>query len=176
MTHLVASHIGPVEKKAIQVTHGANREDTTVLAVCCANGTALDSLIIYKGKNMQSTWKGDNTLPKTFYTCSENGWMTTTIFHGWFEKFVEEQKVRPLILLFHGHMTHLAAATVQLAIKENISLVKLPPAHCTDLLQPLDVCCFSPLKSEYEKELTKHVHNTLGTQQLKRAQFCGYDF
>lgn len=32
--------------KTIQVTHGANREIQTVLAVCSGNGKALDSFIV----------------------------------------------------------------------------------------------------------------------------------
>ena len=164
-------HVGPVGEKTVQVTCGANRENTTVLAVCCANGLALDPLIIFRGKNIQSTWKGDKSLKNTFYAVSESGWMTTAIFHEWFLAFTETQKVRPILLIFDGHMTHLSARTVELAIKENVSLVKLP-AHCTDVLQPLDVSCFNPLKSHYETLLTKHVHDTLGNEPLSKAHFC----
>ena len=42
----------------LQVTHSANRENITVLAACCSNGEAIDPLIIFKGKNLQSTWLG----------------------------------------------------------------------------------------------------------------------
>ena len=52
---------------------GAGRENITVLAVCNAAGIALDPLVIFKGKNMQSTWFGDNALPNTFYGKSDNG-------------------------------------------------------------------------------------------------------
>ena len=56
-------------------------------------------------------------------------------------------------------MTPLSTKTVDLAMAENISLVKLP-AHCTDILRPLDVSCFSPLKRFYEKAYTDFVHRT----------------
>ena len=74
------------------------------------------------------------------------------------------------MLIFDEHLSHISAQTVELSLNENISLIKLP-AHCTDLLQPLDVSCFSPLKSYFEKGLTDHVHNTLGTQPLSKALF-----
>jgi len=45
----------------------------TVLAVCSAAGIALDPLIIFKGKNMQANWFGDEALPNTYYGKSENG-------------------------------------------------------------------------------------------------------
>ena len=163
--------VGPVGKKTVRVSCGANRENTTVLAVCCADGKALDPLIVFKGKNLMSNWRGNNVLPNTYYGVSDSGWMTTGIFHSWFEKFVEETRgTRPLLLLFDGHLTHTSASTIELAMRENISLVKLP-AHCTDVLQPLDVACFNPLKSHYEKELTMNVHQTGAREPLRKADF-----
>ncbi|XP_066961581.1 uncharacterized protein [Macrobrachium rosenbergii] len=109
---------------------------------------------------MHDIWSGDTALPKTQYAVSDSGWMTTKIFHTWFEGFTEKTKhIRPLLLLFDGHLTHISAPTIELAIKENISILKLP-AHTTDVLQPLDVACFGLLKSYYEKALTEHVHQT----------------
>ena len=160
--------MGEKGKKAIRVTCEANRENITVLAVNCANGTALDLLIVFKGKNLQSTWHGDKALPKTFYAAGDNGWMTTTIFHAWFAQFLEENKsVRPLILLFDEHMTHHSIETIKLARKENVSIIKLP-VHCMDLLQPLNVSCFAPLKYFYEKALLEHVQKTGGRELLKK--------
>ena len=56
----------------------AGKENITVLAVCSATGIALDPLIIFKGKHMQTTWYGDEALPNMFYGKSENGeaWKT----------------------------------------------------------------------------------------------------
>lgn len=163
--------IGPVGCKTVRVSCGSNRENTTVLAVCCANGEALDPLIVFRGKNIMSNWRGDEVLPKTYYAVSESGWMTTSIFHNWFEKFVDETKhIRPLLLIFDGHLTHMSVLTIELAMKENITLLKLP-AHCTDVLQPLDVSCFNPLKSYYERELTEQVHKTGAREPLRKAAF-----
>lgn len=160
--------VGPVGCKTVRVSCGANRENTTVLAVCCADGTALDPLIVFKGKNIMSNWRGDQVLPDTYYATSDSGWMTTDIFHAWFETFVAKTKeTRPLLLLFDGHLTHTSASTIELAIKENISIIKLP-AHTTDLLQPLDVACFNPLKTYYEKHLTARVHQTGAREPLRR--------
>ena len=97
--------------------------------------------------------------------------MTTTLFHAWFVQFLEEIKsVCLLILLFGGHMTHTSIETIALARKENVSIIKLP-AHCTDLLQPLDVSCFAPLKYFYLKALLEHIQKTGGREPLKKAQF-----
>ena len=163
--------IGSVGKKTIHVVCGANRENTTVLAVCCADGTALPPVVVFKGKHMQSTWKGTQEIPGTQYSVSENGWMTTLIFEDIFKHFVEQTKDRrPLLLILDGHISHTSIATIELAKKENISILKLP-AHCTDVLQPLDVACFAPLKHYYEAALNDHVHKTGAREPLRK---CGF--
>ena len=56
------------------------------------------------------------------------------IFHQWLQKFVLETKeTRPLLLLFDGHLTHMSLEAMELAMENDISIVKLS-AHCTDLL------------------------------------------
>ena len=139
-------------EKTIQVTHGCNRENTAALAVASADDKVMDLLILFKGKNLQSSWLGKNTITDTYFAVSGSGWMPATIFHDWFEKFIKKVETRPILLVFDGHMTHLSLATLQLTKAAN-SLVKLP-AHCTDVMQPLDISCFKPRKSKYEQLLT----------------------
>ena len=127
--------------------------------------------IIFKCKFVQSTWLEKESLKSTYYGVIENGWMTTSIFHDWFQKFVYKVEVRPILFLFDGHLTHLSAATVELALAEIISLVKLP-AHCADVLQLLDVSCSSSPKAYYEKFLTELVHRSGCYQNLTRSDFC----
>ena len=146
-------------------------ENQTVLAVCSADGKALDLLIVFKGKSLQTTWLGSESLKDTYFAASNNGCMATKIFHDLFTKFEETVETRPLLLLFDGHLTHLSIATIDLAIQDNISLVKLP-SHCTDVLQPLDVNFFSPFKGQYEKLLTEFVHRTGRQQKLSKPAFA----
>ena len=91
---------------AYKVRPGARRENITTLPVCNAVGRAMDPLIIFKGKNYQSSWAGNKGLPNIFYSLSENGWMTCDIFVVWFEKLCDEVKERSLLLLFDGHFIH----------------------------------------------------------------------
>ena len=160
-----------VGEKTIQVTHGCNCENTTVLAVASADGKVMDPLIIFKGKNLQSSWLGKNTLKDTYFAVKGSGLITPAIFHDWFDKFVKKAKTRPLLLVFDSHMTHLSLVTVQLEKSEKISLVKLP-AHCTDVMQPLDVSCFSPLKNKYEQLLTEFVITLEGDNNSARLHFA----
>ena len=84
--------------------HVGQGENTTILAVCNATGRVLTPLIVFAGKNLQSTWRGDRALPGTFYGISQSGWMTTEVFAKWFEKFTALVKERPLLLIFDGHL------------------------------------------------------------------------
>ena len=100
--------------------------------------------------------------------------MTTAIFEKYFEKFAEKTRkpeLRPMLLILDGHVSHLSLKTVMLAREENIAILKLP-AHCTDLLQPLDVSCFAPLKSYYETKLLDHVHATGARDPVRRSKFA----
>ena len=133
---------------AYKTTWGASRENNSTLAACNAAGRALDPLIIFTGKNFQSTWRGKKTLPNTTYGVSQNGWMDTEIFYQWFVEFTKQVEERPLLLIYDGHLSHISIKLIEKAIHEDISLMKLPP-HVTDKLQPLDVCGFGPLKREW---------------------------
>jgi len=67
-----AKVIAPKGKPGLKLTWGAGRENISTLAMCSAAGDVLDPLIIFSGKNLQSTWKGQKALPKTMYGISDN--------------------------------------------------------------------------------------------------------
>ena len=73
---------------AYKVTCGSGQENTTTLAVASATGRVLDPLIIFTGKNFQSTWKG-------------------SIFAVWFDLFRQHVIERPMLLIFDGHLMHI---------------------------------------------------------------------
>ena len=155
---------------AFKLTCGAGRENTTTLAAVCASGRVLDPLIIFSGKNFQSTWRGKDALPKTLYGVSDNGWMTTEIFSEWFENFCEQVNERPLLLVLDGHLTHVSIPIIERALNEDITILKFPP-HVTDLLQPADVTCFGPLKRKWEKKLNEYVNIVGASKGISKATF-----
>ena len=105
--------IAPIGKPGWKTTPGAGRENIIVLATCCASGQALDPLVIFQGKNFQNIWKGNKALPKTLYGISDNGWMMTDVFHDWFMEFINEVTVRPLLLIFDGHLFHVLIQVIE---------------------------------------------------------------
>ena len=46
-------------KVSFKMIHGPGRDNTTVLASCNAEGSILPPMIVFKGKNFQSTWTGN---------------------------------------------------------------------------------------------------------------------
>ncbi|MCL4152982.1 UNVERIFIED_CONTAM: hypothetical protein GTU68_011284 [Idotea baltica] len=152
--------IGTKGVKKVRLTHGANRENVTVLATYCADGSVFEPLIIFKGKRMQSTWCSEDPSNKAEFAVSESGWMTRNIFEDYFEMFIKKTAgIRPILLILDGHLSHSSFTTVQRAAQDNITILKLP-AHCTDLWQPLDVACFAPLKMAYERRLEEFKHRS----------------
>ena len=78
-----------------------------------------------------------------FFLWFQFGWKQA--FPAWFNCFVDFVKERPLFLLFDGHLTHILIPVIKRTLDENIIIVKFSP-HVTDVLQPLAVSCFGPLK------------------------------
>ena len=99
-------------------------------------------------------WYTDAGYDGTMIATTPKGWMTSDIFLAWFKKFCEDVTQRPILLIYDGHSTHINLALINKAREENVTLLKLPP-HTTDKLQPLDKCCFRPLKVEWDKTLHK---------------------
>ena len=156
--------VAPKGKRAYKTTQGSGRENITDLSVAIAAGRVLDPLIINQGTYFLESMKAENALPNTYYGVSAKGWMTSAIMLDWFTNFIEHVSERPLLLLFDGHLTHFSIDVIKKAIYNNIILMKLPP-HVTDIMQPLDVGMFSPLKKAWENLLNKNI-SKLGEKTL----------
>ena len=92
--------------------------------------------------------------------------MDSEVFAEWFNIFIKMVKGRPLLLLFDGHMTHITLPVIENAKKEKVIIVKFPP-HVTDVLQPLDVTYFGPLKRCWEQLLQER-----GKMPAFKRRFC----
>ena len=119
---------------------------------------------------MQSTWRGDNALAGTFYGISESGWMTSDVFAEWFERFCKLVTERPLLLILDGHLTHVSILVIEKAVEEDVTILKLPP-HATDVLQPLDVSCFGPLKRLWEQSLNSLINEFGVKEPIRKGRF-----
>ncbi|XP_047028001.1 uncharacterized protein LOC124636095 [Helicoverpa zea] len=104
------------------------------------------------------------------YAASAKGWMETDIFHNYFEKvlipsFGEE---RPALIIYDGHSTHVDARVVELAVRNNVTILKLPP-HTSHLLQPLDISVFKSFKAIWDAKLVEWQRRNVGTKMPKNV-------
>ena len=96
--------------------------------------------------------------------------MTSEVMLSWFEQFIKLEKKRLLLLIFDGHLTHFSIDVIKMAIETNIILMKLPP-HVTDIMQPLDVAMFGPLKRKWNKVLNDHMGLTGPKNMIRPSDF-----
>ena len=136
-------------KNPSHITSG-DKSQLTVMACTCAAGYFIPPMIIFDRKKFVDSW-AEGEVPGTLYGLSQNGWINSQQFHGWFQHFLEyAPQKRPLLLLLDGHSAHYCPETIKLAAKNNIIVCALPP-HTTHIVQPLDRGCFAPLKVAWKE-------------------------
>ena len=136
-----------------------NREWVSIIQGISSYGWPLPPFIIFKGQSHLQAWYEESGLPGDWViTLSENGWTTNEIGYEWIQHFDRHTKNRTKgnyrLLVLDGHESHISAQ-FQKYCTDNKIIALCMPAHSSHLLQPLDVGCFSPLKSSYGKQIEK---------------------
>jgi hypothetical protein len=149
------------------VHDNGDREWVTVIECITATGQVISPLIIFKGGNLQSTWFPVNfnvNLNNWHFISPVNGWTANEIGLEWLRrKFIPKTAISPTttttkpewrLLLVNGHGSHIVVEFMELALKNYVYVFYLPP-HTSHITQPLDLTCFSSVKSRYQNELAK---------------------
>lgn len=164
--------VGKKGLPSTRTTSGPGRENTTVLFAANAAGGKAPPLIVFKGKSVWDQWTADEGtgFQDMAYAATSNGWMEAGVFRKYLEKtFVPcLGQDRPVLLLYDGHATHVGLDVIQFAIRERITILKLPP-HSSHLLQPLDLTVFRSLKGSWDEALVKWQRKYLGTKLSKKG-------
>lgn len=134
-----------------------NREWATVIQGVNATGWAIPPFIIVKGRYHLFSWYENSPLPKDWVIAtSENGWTTNERGLEWIQHFDKHTKARTAgvyrLLVLDGHDSH-HSTDFEVYCKENSIITLCMPPHSSHILQPLDVGCFSPLKTAYGKQI-----------------------
>lgn len=119
--------VGAKGKPCSRVTAGSGKENVTVLSA----GEKAPPLVIFEGNNVWSSWIPQNNelqnVPMSF-AASANGWMTSEISRNYFKKtllpFLND--IRPVLFIYDGHASHVDSQLVDIARRENITILKLP--------------------------------------------------
>ena len=143
--HKLLCRRGVKDAQAILPTEG--KAMYTVLFCGNAAGEYLPPYVIYKAKNIYSSWLTGGP-PGTVYNVTASGWMEDYVFESWLiDKFIPavQSKMKPVVLIFDGHNSHLTYKSVVAAKEAEIIIICLPP-HTSGALQPLDVSVFKSVK------------------------------
>ena len=123
----------------------------TILACVSASGQVLPPFMVYPQKRPVPEIMREGCYPNTSFQVSDNGWITKELFFEWFKLFVQMiPSLRPVLLIFDGHASHIAIDVIEFARSNNVHLLCLP-SHTSHVLQPLDVGVFKSFKSVFSK-------------------------
>lgn len=152
-----------------------NREWVSIIETISAVGTRLQALVIFKGQSLQTSWFTSDTKPDYRYTVSMNGWTSNEIGLAWLDQiFLPQTAVvdQYRLLLVDGHKSHASFEFMWKCYENKVVVFYLLP-HSSHILQPLDLACFSLLKSRYRDQIT-NLARFDDTSAVKKAQFLQY--
>ncbi len=141
-----------------------SRSWTSFVECISAVGVALNPLVIFKAKSIQDQWFQAQILlqhPTWHITFSKNGWTSNAIALEWLVKvFLPEtdtgDQSDARLLIVDGHGSHTTDDFIAECFLNNVYLLFLP-AHTSHVTQPLDLGCFSALKTAYRRQLCDFV-------------------
>ncbi|KAH7471887.1 hypothetical protein FOMA001_g13721 [Fusarium oxysporum f. sp. matthiolae] len=153
---------------------------TSIVECISALGVALNPLVIFKAKSIQEQWFKKDFLakhPGWHVTFSENGWTSNDIVVEWLGKVFlpqtqPEDPADGRLLIVDGHGSHTSDEFMTMCYLNNVHLFFFP-AHTSHVLQPLDLGCFSSLKTAYRRLIGEHTALTDATK-VGKANFLGF--
>jgi hypothetical protein len=138
-----------------------------------AAGEALPPLLIFKGEYLNTRWLDERSPEGWFFATSKNGWTSNILGLAWlqtvFEPLTREKAAgRRRLLIADGHGSHIRADFIAHCMQNDIDLL-IMPAHCSHILQPLDVGVFSAFKRYHSVE-TQAI-TRLSFQRIPRSEW-----
>lgn len=148
--------IGSTQSKSTFKKTPENREWASIIETVSVTGAKLPPVIIFKGKGIQSSWYTEEGIPNFLYTTSMNGWTSNDIGLHWLHQAEIPATSPPTgqwrLLILDGYGSHAIIDFMWDYWINNIYLFYLIP-HSSHILQPLNLSCFSPLKSRYRSQI-----------------------
>jgi hypothetical protein len=140
--------------KAVQP---GNREWATAIECINGEGWCLPPFLIVQGSYHLANWYTEGELPLDWaIKPTSNGWTDNETGLEWIKHFDKHTKSRTKgvhrMIVLDGHESHLSAEFEAFCKVNNIITIGLP-AHSSHITQPLDVGCYSALKSAYGRQI-----------------------
>lgn len=152
----------------LQSITSSRGKNLTIIACGSSAGTRLPPYYIFPGKRWNEDLMKD-TSPGSAGCMTESGWSNSEVFLDYmethFKRYVPLNEGIKLVL-FDGHKSHINLTLAEWGKKNNVVFFVLPP-HTSHITQPLDVGCFGPLKSAYNRDCQSFLRQHPG-QQISR--------
>ncbi|KAI9038375.1 uncharacterized protein KD926_010911 [Aspergillus affinis] len=150
-----------------------NREWITSIECINAAGWVLPAYLVVKAKTYTQAWFEGNTPSSWRINISSNGWTNREIGEHWLkEHFIPYIKDRRTgqysLLVLDGHDSHLTPHFDDICRQYDIIPICMP-ANSSPRCQPLDIACFSPLKSAYSNLIERLVR--AGYHHIDKVDF-----
>ena len=152
---VASSEVAPVYKSP------NTRESVTAIECIAADGRVLAPALLLKAKQHCGMWYPEEELSSFkdwVFGISPRGYTDNELTFLWLKRSFEPQTRptdgQPRVLILDGHASHETEEFMTFCWENRIILCRLP-AHSSHLTQPLDVGCFSPLKTYYFRELDR---------------------
>lgn len=132
-------------------TSGHEKSHYTVVLACCADGTKLPPMLIFKGKTMPK-----EDIPQgVIVHVHDKGWMDQDGMKIWFEKVWSRRPggllCKPALLVLDQFRAHITKNTKKIAAEQKTKLAVIP-GGLTSQLQPLGVSINKPFKAAMRDE------------------------
>ena len=117
----------------------------------------------------------EGSSPGASGTVSESGWSNTDICCEYMKNHLEpllpaRDADNPVLVFYDGHKSHVSLGLIDWA-KENHIILFVLPAHCSHLLQPMDVSCYGPFENAWNSAFQQHLRAS-GENVITRYDVC----
>ena len=130
-------------QSTLQIIIGSHRGNATILMAVSNSGETLPPLIIFQGKQIQTTWRPSTKPDHQFYPwiyANVKGWMKSDIFYKWFlewekmtRSFTSDEVLEERLMIYDGHLSYLGFPTLQCEREWKVMILKLS-LHTMDVL------------------------------------------
>lgn len=147
--------LAPCGKKQVgKITSAERGTLVTMCATICANGTFVPPFFIFPRKNFRPHML-NGAPPGSVGVANPTGWMTAANFEEFINHFIEStgcSNDRKALLIMDNHESHYGLNVLRKAKENGIVILTIPP-HTSHRLQPLDLTCFGPFKTYYNRAM-----------------------
>ena len=166
------------KKVRLPSSKDTDRELITMVETISTDGDVLPPFAILQSKSpkLREDWVKNTSLPGDYHLeTSESAYINDEIALNWIRHFDKWSKKRQIgewrLLLLDGHNSHCTFEFLSYA-RENKILLYFLIAHCSQILQPLDVSIFQPYKHWHDVAVGDH--NRMGLTAMTKTDFLDH--